>query len=144
MPSGHGLRAVLGLTPNLPAPAPPHLPMHQRTPPPHPTLRQLILNSWRTGRQRLCAHSLVKGRTHMFSLQSGGAGGGEKESWLNCGGNRQMGGGGHPVPAASTALGQRSEVSCSQRKSWEKDEHETRPHPTLGERPGVPGGCRLG
>lgn len=39
----------------------------------------------------------------MFSLQSGGAGRGEKESRLNCGGDGQMEG--VPLPAASTTLG---------------------------------------
>lgn len=80
--------AVLGPTPNLPAPALLGLwagGSHPTSPPYALPLRQLILNSWRAGQQQLCTHSLAKGRTHMFSLQSGGAGRGQKESRLNWG-----------------------------------------------------------
>lgn len=74
--------------------------------------RQLILNSWGLGWRQLCAQGWAEGRTHMFSLQSSGAGRREKESRLNFQGDRQMGG--VPVPAASITLAQGSEVGCPQ------------------------------
>lgn len=112
-------------------------PSHTHTP-----FRQLILNSWGLGWRQLCAQGSAEGRTHMFSLQSSGAGRREKESRLNRWGDRQMGVSLFLLPPSPWPMGQR--LAAHSGGTWAEEEHQTPLERRRGKRAGVLEGCRFG